>query len=112
MIDDFRYANLSSAVNLVAGATNFLAGTTLADDWVYQATNIVMGAGQNYLGSYFTSPSGSAGGSAHFPDAAATDRQYMTVNALVANASVPEPSIIMLFGLGLLGLGFTRRRKA
>lgn len=28
------------------------------------------------------------------------------------NASVPEPSIIALFGLGLLGLGFARRRKA
>jgi hypothetical protein len=27
-------------------------------------------------------------------------------------ASVPEPSIIALFGLGLLGLGFARRRKA
>lgn len=28
------------------------------------------------------------------------------------SASVPEPSIIALFGLGLLGLGFARRRKA
>jgi hypothetical protein len=31
---------------------------------------------------------------------------------LSATAQVPEPSIIALFGLGLLGLGFARRRKA
>lgn len=29
----------------------------------------------------------------------------------VVTAAVPEPSIIALFGLGLLGLGITRRRK-
>jgi len=28
------------------------------------------------------------------------------------SSSVPEPSIVALFGLGLLGLGFARRRKA
>jgi hypothetical protein len=31
---------------------------------------------------------------------------------LTVNGTVPEPSIIALFGLGLLGLGFARRRNA
>jgi hypothetical protein len=31
---------------------------------------------------------------------------------LITNHSVPEPSIIALFALGLVGLGFARRRKA
>jgi hypothetical protein len=32
-------------------------------------------------------------------------------SAVATNASVPEPSIIALFGLGLVGLGFARRRR-
>jgi hypothetical protein len=31
--------------------------------------------------------------------------------ALVRSASVPEPSIIALFGLGLVGIGFARRKR-
>lgn len=38
-------------------------------------------------------------------------RTYMD-NALVNVASVPEPGTLALFGLGLAGLGFARRRKA
>lgn len=34
------------------------------------------------------------------------------VDDILVNAAVPEPSIISLFGLGLLGLGFAHRRKA
>ena len=37
---------------------------------------------------------------------------FFDSNKISYQASVPEPSIIALFGLGLLGLGFARRRKA
>ncbi|MFT5548578.1 MAG: hypothetical protein ACI9CO_000493 [Candidatus Azotimanducaceae bacterium] len=33
-------------------------------------------------------------------------------NALVRRSAVPEPSIIALFGLGLVGIGFARRRRS
>ena len=35
-----------------------------------------------------------------------------TLTGNVINATVPEPSIITLFGLGLVGLGFARRRQS
>lgn len=37
------------------------------------------------------------------------DTEYAIDNVSVA--AVPEPSIIALFGAGLFGLGFARRRK-
>ena len=33
------------------------------------------------------------------------------ISLMVESAAVPEPSIIALFGLGLVGLGFARRRR-
>ena len=39
-------------------------------------------------------------------DAVLTSNSVLTIDAVV-----PEPSIVALFGLGLLGLGFARRRK-
>jgi hypothetical protein len=39
--------------------------------------------------------------------------QYdMVFNTYVETSSVPEPSIIALFGLGLVGIGFARRRQS
>lgn len=109
LIGDFRYADLSSAVSLTAGASYYLAGTTLNDDWVYQASSIVMDTGINYLGSYWA-PSGVFA----FPGNSAPEREYMTVNAITSTGAVPVPesATLALFGIGLAGLGFARRRKS
>ncbi len=40
------------------------------------------------------------------------DGHIILGEATLRSVSVPEPSIIALFGLGLIGLGFARRRKA
>ena len=39
------------------------------------------------------------------------DRDYQDMIVRVTIKTVPEPSIIALFGLGLVGLGFARRRR-
>ncbi len=46
----------------------------------------------------------------HWEDQIRWDVDSFTVSA--ASVSVPEPSIIALFGAGLVGLGFARRRKS
>jgi hypothetical protein len=40
-----------------------------------------------------------------------TDFAY-AIDNIIVTAAVPEPSIIALFGLGLVGIGFARRRRS
>lgn len=116
VLDDFRYANLGSALSLTGGLDYYIAGTTLgADLWVYQASNIVTDPAISYVASYFVS---STGGVLAFPANLASAREYMTVNFLIDGqpAAVPEPStwalacVAMVAGLG----GYVRkyRRRA
>ena len=54
-----------------------------------------------------------ASGGTHYngPNGGALRGGEGEIDGIAAFAAVPEPSIITLFGLGLLGLGFARRRK-
>ena len=40
------------------------------------------------------------------------EKDYSYAKIYASLAKVPEPSVIALFGIGLLGLGFATRRKA
>ena len=81
--------------------------------------NTTLGSGNGYAngGGALYNYGYSYGGSANLVSGlTTTGLEYFAVNGLesftFAAAAVPEPSIITLFGLGLLGLGFARRRKA
>lgn len=99
-IDDYNTLNFYSAGALIASVSGLdviAAGTSLGDQ---------MSPGSNrYVNFLFDTTFDRV-------DFSTTNFAFESDNHAFANVSVPEPATLGLFGLGLLGAGLARRRKA
>lgn len=90
--------DIGTSIDATSFGTNvFTASSTLLDTWQFFSTSFVAGANANFLSVVST-----AG--------------WMAVDGFSLTASsrggVPEPGTLALLGLGIIGLGYTRRKKA
>jgi hypothetical protein len=97
----------------LSALTDLLGGTYGGPNDFYVVGNVDIGGGLDrvqfgYAGS---------GGTGFFRDNtgdgwdSGNDPSQLIGTFLVRSSAVPEPSIIALFGLGLVGIGFARRKR-
>jgi len=109
--------SLAGADHLFANGSNFIATNTT--DWMVSTTgwsgySSVTDLGLNGVGPWgFRTGVVSTANWIWSSDAHNDNSVYFTlaINAVNNSNAVPEPSVIALFGLGFLGLGFASRRK-
>lgn len=78
---------------------------------VFDDTNALIGTFNNQLGGIFSLWGVQATAGEHIARIE-LDGNFFAIQDISWGASVPEPGSMLLLGLGLLGLGATRRRKA
>lgn len=75
--------------------------------------DFVLAGGESAIASFFLSETDDSGGAFVFKHADAnSDPVIYFWSTLEITAGVPEPDTLLLFGLGLLGLGLSRKRQA
>jgi hypothetical protein len=107
----YGWSIMDSALYSLLGvdASTFAVGYVSGNTQEYAGVNYANAAGWFQNHSHIDISDGLAG-SWSFVDVADGASYWETI-AYRASAVVPEPSIITLFGLGLVGIGFARRRR-
>lgn len=114
-MNTFGYANLEKAI-IDVSTDGVSSGTPLtnANNFVTAASATISGEGNvNCLGiGGSANCSFIAGPNSFFINATFDNLQEALETKIVQEVGIPEPGALALFGLGVIGLGFARRRLA
>lgn len=103
--DNFLDNTLCNYTNVTAAAPD---DVSMAMGW-----DFVHGAGETGVVSFFLSDTNGAGDLFYvtYADMDSPDKVYFWGSLEITSTDVPEPGSLMLFSLGLIGLGMLTRRK-